>query len=38
MNEHIVLKNNCKHQQIYKQHHTLENTLNLVKAFTQELI
>ena len=38
MNEHIVLNNNCKHLKIYKEHHTLENTLNVVKTITQDCI
>ena len=32
MNEHIVFNNNCKHSQIYKEHHTLGTTLNVVKT------
>ena len=40
MNEHIVLKSNCKHLQLYKEHHNLENFLNIfkIKTFTQESI
>ena len=38
MNEDIVLKNNSKHLKIYKEHHTLENTLNVVKTITQDLV
>ena len=38
LNEHIVLKNICKHKQINREHHTLKNTLDVVKTYAQDLI
>ena len=30
---YLILKNTCKHYQINKEHHTLENTFNMVKTY-----